>query len=113
VSSVSSPEAGSALALPGGGYRLVHMLGRGAYGEVWRAEAPGGIEVAVKIIRRDLQPRRRRPEHAALELLRRLRNHYLLSVHAFFPLPDRLVVVMELADANLRQRLQACEAGPA
>ena len=56
MASASSLGTGFALELPGGGYRLVGLLGRGAYGEVWRAEAPGGVECAVKIIKRDLQP---------------------------------------------------------
>ena len=32
------------------GYRLVESLGRGNFGEVWKASAPGGMEVALKII---------------------------------------------------------------
>ena len=32
------------------GYRLVKFLGRGAFGEVWKATAPGGGHVALKII---------------------------------------------------------------
>ena len=36
--------------MPGGdGYHLHECIGRGMFGEVWRAEAPGGVEVAVKI----------------------------------------------------------------
>ncbi|MEZ6115168.1 MAG: hypothetical protein R3C28_01125 [Pirellulaceae bacterium] len=32
------------------GYTLNERIGAGGYGEVWRAEAPGGLAKAVKII---------------------------------------------------------------
>jgi len=104
MGSVSEPLPSN---LPGG-YRLLRYLGRGAYGEVWHAEAPGGVEVAIKIIPRTLPSGEPETELKALHLIKGLRHQNLLSLQAFFPLPDRLVIVLELADGCLRRRMIQC-----
>jgi serine/threonine protein kinase len=99
----------------GGGYNLIQCIGRGAYGEVWRAEAPGGVEVAIKIIFGSVsQEEAAKREQRALDLMKRLRHAYLLPIHAAWQLEDRLVIAMELADCSLRDRFkqQTQEGGP-
>jgi serine/threonine protein kinase len=64
------------------GYKLIKLLGQGSFGEVWRDEAPGGVDVAVKIISRPLNHETSQRELQALELIKRLRHLYLLSTQA-------------------------------
>ena len=94
----------------GGGYRLRRRIGAGSFGEVWAAEAPGGVEVAVKIITRPLDHEEAKRELQALELIKQLRHPFLLSTQAFWPLDDRLVIVMELADGSLSDQLTRVQA---
>jgi tetratricopeptide (TPR) repeat protein/serine/threonine protein kinase len=88
------------------GYRPLRLLGRGAFGEVWHAEAPGGVEVAIKFIHRTSHANESESELTALHLIKGLRHQNLLALQAFFPLPEWLVIVLELADGSLRQRLR-------
>jgi serine/threonine protein kinase len=103
---------------PNSGYRPLARIGRGAFGEVWRAEAPGGVEVAIKMISwphaREIgqaaqislaAPR----ELQALEITKQLRHPFLLAVHGYWITGDRLMIAMELADKNLRNRLMECK----
>jgi serine/threonine protein kinase/formylglycine-generating enzyme required for sulfatase activity len=100
---------GSLLSMAGG-YELLERIGVGGFGEVWRAQAPGGVLAAVKIIFRPVDHEAARQELDALELIKKLRHHFLLSTHAFWAFEDRLVIAMDLADGSLRDRLKACKA---
>src|SRR5205085_1006161 len=55
-------------------YKLIDRLGAGGFAEVWRAEAPGGIEVAIKIMFRAMDHAEARREFQALDLIKRLRH---------------------------------------
>ncbi len=99
----------------GSGYRLVRRINRGSFGEVWRAEAPGGVEVAVKIIYGSVAEAQAQRELQALELIKKLRHPFLVPLHAFWQLEDRLIIAMELADGSVRdleeERRRAGEPG--
>src|SRR5262249_52612911 len=65
------------------------------------AQAPGGVNVAVKRIFRPLDDESSQRELQSLELIRELRHPFLLQTQAYWSLEDRLVIVMELADDSL------------
>jgi hypothetical protein len=87
-----------------GGYRLVKRLGSGALGEVWKAEAPGGVEVAVKRLSRTLEAHEAQCELRSLEHVKKLRHNHLMPIHAFWVFEGRLYVAMELGDGCLCDR---------
>jgi serine/threonine protein kinase len=91
-----------------GGYRLLKVIGQGTFGQVFQAEAPGGIEVAVKKIMRPLAHKDVQRELQALEVIKRLRHPFLLQTQAYWLRQDELLIVMELADGSLSNRLETC-----
>jgi formylglycine-generating enzyme required for sulfatase activity len=105
------PPAGSGdEVIPSKGYTIGAMIGSGQFGVVYRAQAPGGVEVAVKRIMRPLSDEMSQRELRSLELIRRLRHAFLLQTHAYWSLQDRLIIVMELADDSLEDWLKECKA---
>ena len=113
-SSATQPDARdvttelSADAEPLPGYRLVRRLGRGGYGEVWEALAPGGFRVAFKFV--SLEERAGAIELQALEIIRNLRHPNLLTVFGTWQSGGRLIIGMELADATLWDELAKASA---
>lgn len=90
------------------GYRLVRLLGEGGFGQVWEAEAPGRIRVALKFIR--LDNGRSDPELRALDIIREIRHPHLLDVQFATQVEDRLIIAMPLCDRSLLDRLKECKA---
>jgi serine/threonine protein kinase len=90
------------------GYTMLERIGAGAYGEVWRAEAPGGLVKAVKFVYGDFNESRAMREFKALEQIKQLRHPFLLSLERFEVIDGRLIIVTELADMSLKDRFQAC-----
>ncbi len=62
---MSTPFHSQIPALPG--YQLTERLGTGGCGEVWRAEAPGGIAKAVKCVFGQYNEKRAEAELRALQ----------------------------------------------
>lgn len=96
--------------VPGAGYRLAEFLGRGGFGEVWKATAPGGAEAAVKIIR--LGSREGRKELRALQLVKRIHHTHLVPIIAFWIKSDKGEILDDEAVLHADQQETApCSAG--
>jgi serine/threonine protein kinase len=93
---------------PGGapvpGYTLVSVLGRGGFGEVWKAIAPGGFPVALKIM--PLRDKVKSTELQALEIIKQIRHPNLVTAFGAWQTDGWLIVAMELADRTLWDRYQ-------
>lgn len=103
-----TPMKTSPTAVGDGRYQLHRLLGRGMFGEVWLGEAPGGVEVAVKIIRFPLGHHMTYQEQRALEVMKTMKHPFLIQVQAYWEENDQLVIVMDLAEKTLADRLAEC-----
>lgn len=90
------------------GYRLLRPLGKGSYGVVWQAVAPGGFSAAIKLISRDRSDLIALPELKALQAMRSVNHPYLVNVLACWEERDWVIIAMEMADGNLRERFDFC-----
>ena len=94
------------------GYRLIERLGRGGFGEVWKAEAPGGMLKAIKFVYGDLDGtgdvHGAEQELKALNRVKTIRHPFILSLERIEIIDGQLVIVMELADRNLWDRFSEC-----
>ena len=108
------------------GYKLVSFLGEGSFGEVWKAIAPGGKKIALKLIRMDSKSGLK--ELRAITLMSKVpKSRGLLSMHGSW-LKDpkgniigedttdsikfelagnkELIIAMDLGEKSLADRLQ-------
>src|SRR5687768_3314722 len=96
------------------GYILLERLGGGGFGEVWRAEAPGGLLKAIKFVYGDLSAvdssdnARAGQELKSLSRVRTIRHPFILSLERFDIIDGQLLIVSELADKNLWDRFREC-----
>jgi serine/threonine protein kinase len=64
------------------GYRLESFLGRGQFGQVWRASAPGGAAAAIKFI--DLSGGEGAKEHEGIKRVKQIRHANLMPITAIW-----------------------------
>ena len=79
-------------------YKLVRMLGRGGFGEVWEATGPGGTQAAIKII--GLSSRNGQKEFRAIRLVKHIRHPHLVPIYGFW-LKDGLDFTLRLSLARV------------
>ena len=92
------------------GYTIRERIGSGGYGEVWKADAPGGLVKAIKFVYGCLDGERASRELKALNRIKAVRHPFLLSLERIEVIDGQLVIVTELADASLMNRFEQCVA---
>lgn len=93
---------------PIAGYAIRQRIGAGGYGEVWKAEAPGGLPKAVKFVYGYIDGERAACELKALHRIKEVRHPFLLSLERIEVIDGQLMIVTELADESLKDRYEAC-----
>jgi serine/threonine protein kinase len=86
--------------VPYPGYRLVRLVGRGGWGEVWQAEQPDGTPVALKFLPCDSHLAAAH-EIRALQSIRQLRHPNLIRIDQIWAYSGHVVIAMELAEGSL------------
>ncbi len=97
----AGPPADPVETLHVSGYELVQPLGKGGFGQVWKARRTGGHHpyVALKIVH--LNQEAVDVEKAALEVMKDLHHLHIVPMSAAWTADGRLLIEMELADRTL------------
>ena len=99
--SASSIQAGFE---PIPGYVLRSKLGVGGYGEVWLADAPGGLKKAIKFVHGNIEGDRANSEMKSLQRVRQVNHPFILSLERIEVIDGQLIIVTELAQGSLYDR---------
>jgi serine/threonine protein kinase len=90
---------------PIAGYVLREKIGSGGFGEVWLADAPGGLQKAVKFVYGSIDDRAG-TELRALQRIRMVHHPFILSLERIEVVNQQLIVVTELADGTILDRFR-------
>jgi serine/threonine protein kinase len=88
------------------GYVLRERLGAGGFGEVWMADAPGGLRKAIKFVFGSVDDDRAAGELKSLQRIRQVHHPFLLSLERIEIVEGQLMIVTELAECSLLERFQ-------
>ncbi|MFM7249840.1 MAG: protein kinase domain-containing protein [Planctomycetaceae bacterium] len=88
------------------GYRLEKRLGAGGFGEVWRASAPGGMAVAIKILA-NLGRAQGGREYRALQTIKNIRHAHITPIFGVWLKSGDGHILDEAESLDVEQRLLA------
>jgi len=81
------------------GYRLIQHLGRGGWGEVWKA-THDGVSCALKFIPCDCHQAASQ-EIRALQAIRQIQHPHLIHIEQIWSVSGYIVIAMEMAEGSL------------
>ena len=104
MTQLSGPISAGLEPIPG--YTLRRRLGAGGFGEVWLADAPGGLQKAIKLVYGTVDQERASSELRSLQRIRQVHHPFLLSLERIEVVNHQIVIVTELAECSLVERFQ-------
>ncbi len=102
MTQLSGPISAGLEPIPG--YTLRRRLGAGGFGEVWLADAPGGLQKAIKLVYGTVDQERASSELRSLQRIRQVHHPFLLSLERIEVVNHQIVIVTELAECSLVER---------